>query len=224
MNRIEGAPSTRRILRRSCQAPAAARAANHTEVIGAEERRDPRGAARLHREQSEQDHHRQRQRHKRRTPRLHDFEALDGRQHRQRRRDQASSRRTSTRRRCRARARAACVGPNARKASAVNASVPPSPLLSARSRISTYLSVTTMISDQKISDSTPIHRRLRDRAVFAAGGEHRVAQRVKRAGADVAIDDADRSRRSAPRMCAATALASQRRWRRECSERADCCI
>ena len=45
--------------------------------------------------------------------------------------------------------------PSARKASAVNAKVPPSPLLSARSRISTYFRVTTMISDQKISDSTP---------------------------------------------------------------------
>ena len=51
-----------------------------------EERRDPRRAPRLHREQGEQDQHRQRndisvQR------RLHDLEALDRRQHRQRRRD-----------------------------------------------------------------------------------------------------------------------------------------
>ena len=45
--------------------------------------------------------------------------------------------------------------PSARKANAVSASVPPSPLLSARSRISTYFRVTTKISDQKISDSTP---------------------------------------------------------------------
>ena len=45
--------------------------------------------------------------------------------------------------------------PSALKASAVNASVPPSPLLSALSRTSTYLSVTTMVSDQKISDSMP---------------------------------------------------------------------
>ena len=45
--------------------------------------------------------------------------------------------------------------PRARKASAVNASVPPSPLLSALSRISTYFSVTTTISDQKISDNMP---------------------------------------------------------------------
>ena len=45
--------------------------------------------------------------------------------------------------------------PSARKARAVRASVPPSPLLSARNRINTYFSVTTKISDQKISDSTP---------------------------------------------------------------------
>ncbi len=45
--------------------------------------------------------------------------------------------------------------PSARNASAVSESVPPSPLLSARSRITMYLSVTTMISDQTISDRTP---------------------------------------------------------------------
>ncbi len=45
--------------------------------------------------------------------------------------------------------------PNARVASAVKDSVPPSPLLSARSRISTYLMVTTMISAHRMSDSTP---------------------------------------------------------------------
>jgi hypothetical protein len=45
--------------------------------------------------------------------------------------------------------------PTARNASAIRASVPPSPLLSARSRISTYLTVTTRISAQRIIDSTP---------------------------------------------------------------------
>ena len=45
--------------------------------------------------------------------------------------------------------------PSARVASAVSESVPPSPLLSARSRISTYLSVTVMISAHRISDRTP---------------------------------------------------------------------
>ena len=45
--------------------------------------------------------------------------------------------------------------PSARVASAVKDSVPPSPLLSARSRIRTYFKVTTMISAHRISDSTP---------------------------------------------------------------------
>ncbi len=45
--------------------------------------------------------------------------------------------------------------PSARLASAVSESVPPSPLLSARSRMSTYLAVTVMISAHRISDSTP---------------------------------------------------------------------
>ena len=43
----------------------------------------------------------------------------------------------------------------ARCASAISASVPPSPWLSARSRITTYFSVTTMISAHRISERTP---------------------------------------------------------------------
>ncbi len=43
----------------------------------------------------------------------------------------------------------------ARCASAISASVPPSPWLSARSRITTYFSVTTTISAHRISESTP---------------------------------------------------------------------
>src|SRR5437764_1496840 len=41
--------------------------------------------------------------------------------------------------------------PSALWANAINASVPPSPRLSARSRISTYFSVTTMISAHRLS-------------------------------------------------------------------------
>ncbi len=37
----------------------------------------------------------------------------------------------------------------------MSVSVPPSPLLSARSRMSTYFSVTTTISAQRMSESTP---------------------------------------------------------------------
>ena len=45
--------------------------------------------------------------------------------------------------------------PDARCANAASASTPPSPLLSARRMKTTYLIVTTTISDQKISDSDP---------------------------------------------------------------------
>src|ERR1700675_2345054 len=71
--------------------------------------------------------------------------------------------------------------PTARCASAINARVPPSPLLSARSRITTYFSVTTTISAHRINDTTP----------STACGDHSFAERVKRAGADVAINDAN---------------------------------
>jgi len=47
------------------------------------------------------------------------------------------------------------VSPVARCASAMSAMMPPSPLLSARMMKATYLIVTTRISAQKISDSTP---------------------------------------------------------------------
>jgi hypothetical protein len=45
--------------------------------------------------------------------------------------------------------------PKARWPSAISESVPPSPLLSARSSSSTYLAVTTMNSAHRISDNTP---------------------------------------------------------------------
>ena len=45
--------------------------------------------------------------------------------------------------------------PNARVASAVKDRVPPSPLLSARSRMRTYLIATTTISAHRMSESTP---------------------------------------------------------------------
>jgi hypothetical protein len=45
--------------------------------------------------------------------------------------------------------------PSARNASAVSESVPPSPLLSARSKMTTYFSVTTKMRDHRISDRTP---------------------------------------------------------------------
>jgi len=74
------------------------------------------------------------------------------------------------------------------RASAVSAMMPPSPRLSARRISTTYLRVTDEISAQKITDA----RR--------PGAPHRAARRcraedfldrVERAGADVAVDDAD---------------------------------
>ena len=44
---------------------------------------------------------------------------------------------------------------NPRDTSAVSARMPPSPLLSARMISVTYFNVTTITSDQKITDSTP---------------------------------------------------------------------
>ncbi len=47
------------------------------------------------------------------------------------------------------------VSPNLRPIIASNAMLPPSPSLSARRMMKTYLTVTTDIMVQKISDSTP---------------------------------------------------------------------
>ena len=46
--------------------------------------------------------------------------------------------------------------PGERWASEASARIPPSPSLSARMMSRTYLTVTTMISDQTISDTTPM--------------------------------------------------------------------
>ena len=87
--------------------------------------------------------------------------------------------------------------PSARVASAVSDSVPPSPLLSARSSTSTYLIVTTTISAHTISDSTPSTVSRRHRAGFGRR-HHRDAEGVERARADVAVDDADAAERQRP--------------------------
>ena len=87
--------------------------------------------------------------------------------------------------------------PSARVASAVSDSVPPSPLLSARSRISTYLSVTTTISAHRIMREHAEHGVAGDRAGFGRR-HHRHAEGVERARADVAIDHADAAERQRP--------------------------
>ena len=163
----------------------------------AEERRDLGGAARLHREQHDQDH--DRQRHDVRIERRrHDLQAFDRRQHRQRRRDDGVAVEQRAADDAEQDDDAGAARPSARGASAISASVPPSPLLSARSRMSTYLRVTMTISAQMISDRMP------STTVSLAGiagpdrGQHRFAQRVERAGADVAVDDADAAERQRP--------------------------
>ena len=80
-----------------------------------------------------------------------------------------------------------------RATSAISASTPPSPSLSARMTKSRYLTETTSVSDQKTSDRMP--------KMFAGDGRHAVGQRhalldgVERRGADVAVDDAEGAQR-----------------------------
>ena len=78
------------------------------------------------------------------------------------------------------------------RASAISDSVPPSPLLSARSTKATYLTVTMTVSAQTISDSTPSTSLGLDWRA-AGRGVQRLAERVDRAGADVAVDHAERA-------------------------------
>ena len=102
--------------------------------------------------------------------------------------------------------------PMARCASAIRVRVPPSPLLSARRRSSTYFSVTMMISAQRISDRTPsTASRLSARAAMG-GGMQRLAEGIERAGADIAIDDADRTDGEAPETGRGCASRRCRPW------------
>ena len=71
--------------------------------------------------------------------------------------------------------------------------MPPSPWLSARMTKTRYLTETTMTSDQKISDSTP--STFSRSTATPCGAVEALAQRVERAGADVAVDDAEGAHR-----------------------------
>ena len=62
----------------------------------------------------------------------------------------------------------------------------------------TYLTVTTRISDQVISEITP---RI-DCSAGLAELDQRLAHRIKRRGADIAIDDAERGDRQAANQAA----------------------
>ena len=77
-----------------------------------------------------------------------------------------------------------------------SARMPPSPSLSARSTKTTYFSDTISISAQKISDTMP-KTSWGSRNRMADAGERNL-ERIKRAGADVAVDDAERGQRQKP--------------------------
>ena len=74
--------------------------------------------------------------------------------------------------------------------SEVSARIPPSPLLSARSTYSRYLTDTMMISAQITSDSAPMTLSLGHGKALAGEG---LAEGVQRTRADVAVDDAQRA-------------------------------
>ena len=82
-------------------------------------------------------------------------------------------------------ARSPCLMPR----SDISARIPPSPSLSARMTTATYLSEVVISSVQTISDSMP----MRDGRRGAARPFQRGLQRVERARADIAVDDAKRA-------------------------------
>ena len=131
--------------------------------------------------------------------RRHELQALDRREHRDRRRDDGVAIEQRRADHAEQRRRRQCCWPSARCASAISDSVPPSPLLSARRTSSTYLSVTMMISAQRISETHAEHHLARQRAAAGGRAAARLSlQRVERAGADVAVDDADGAERQGP--------------------------
>ena len=86
---------------------------------------------------------------------------------------------------------AGLAGRAGRATSAISASTPPSPSLSARMTKSRYFTETTSVIDQKISDSTP--KMLSGDGRHAVRQRHALLERVERRGADVAVDDAERT-------------------------------
>ena len=132
------------------------------------------------------------------------LEALDGAEHRDRRSDQTRRRRAAP---CRTR-RVAMMAPLRPRpaaarcgiSSAVSARMPPSPWLSARITRARYLIEMMMISAQNTIDATPNAFARVDREVVVL---ERLTERVQRARADVAVDDAqgaERQRQQAPLM------------------------
>ena len=80
--------------------------------------------------------------------------------------------------------------PSALRASAISERMPPSPLLSMRSRIATYLTVT--IRNERPEDQRDgADHLLGQQDAVGAGRDQRLAEGVERARADIAVDDPD---------------------------------
>ena len=79
--------------------------------------------------------------------------------------------------------------------------MPPSPWLSARMMNVRYFTVTTIVSDQKMSERTP-RTSAGDGGAAPPVAAQALVQRVERARPDVAEDDAERAERETPRPAA----------------------
>ncbi len=96
--------------------------------------------------------------------------------------------------------------PRARVANAVSESVPPSPLLSARKSNSTYFSVTVISAPTRSARAR--QARCHGDSAIVTRRHRRFAKGIKRAGSDVAVNDADtaqsQSRKALRRFLART--------------------
>ena len=162
---------------------------------GAEQQADYAGALALDGEQCDQ-HARRNGNDIRLEHRRSELEALDRRQHRDRRREHGiaieqcgAEHSEGQHRRC---AAAGALG-KLDSASASSAMMPPSPRLVARSTSTTYLSDTTIISDQKIAETPP--RMFSGVSGIPCCGIEGFLRGVQGTGADVAVDDAEREER-----------------------------
>ena len=176
--------------------------ANQSTITGPNIDADALRAEALNDEQADQHADRDRQ-HPGLQRRGHDLEPLGRAEHRDRRCDDAVTVEEGGAEYAGQEERRAARGvrPAERTASAVSAMMPPSPLLSARRISSTYFSVTTNISAQKIVDTAPTM------CGASSGKPTRRAEdllhRVQRTRADVAVDDADGAERERRQALAA---------------------
>ena len=178
--------------------PASARSANPQHHDRAEEAPDPTAPVALDQEQPDQ-HDSGERHHVGLQQRRHDLHALDRAEHRDRGRDHrvAEEERRSSESHDQ---QHVAKGPAAGKASERSAIVPPSPWLSARMTISTYLSATTRITAQNTSERTP---KTTSSFPWLSGRLDRFPEGVDRARAEVAEHDAQRPdhQGAARRMC-----------------------